>query len=335
MQCSICDDLLDEENTVTLECKHILCKTCVKNIISISVDNYTTFSIRCANTSCLQPFKESFVLKFLDNCKLNSQKKKYLKILQDRLIINGKTMIMCPNKSCQLVISFKRKNNRQTIQCSNCRVIFCSECKLTDHLGNLCEVDRNDNLKFFHKNKLIKSCPTCKVPIEKESGCNHVFCSFCNKSFCWLCGRNYTEFHYSIYNFVLGCPGMENTKQSAYIKTKIKHFLLLVLFLSIILGTWVVFQFFISLVVLFFEMIPATIVCGLLYCLLKENFTKRHFVLLQIMLYEGRYLLAIILGICFIITVSILVASTLFNYYKRKKLKSKNCLIKKNFLSTL
>jgi ariadne-1 len=43
-----------------------------------------------------------------------------------------------------------------------------------------------------------KPCPTCKVPIEKNGGCNHVTCSNCRAEFCWIC-LSYIHDHFQVH----------------------------------------------------------------------------------------------------------------------------------------
>lgn len=39
-----------------------------------------------------------------------------------------------------------------------------------------------------------KDCPKCQSPIEKNGGCNHMWCKQCRHEFCWVClGKKKTE----------------------------------------------------------------------------------------------------------------------------------------------
>ena len=37
------------------------------------------------------------------------------------------------------------------------------------------------------ENALIKRCPLCHVPIERNDGCAQMMCQRCNHVFCWFC----------------------------------------------------------------------------------------------------------------------------------------------------
>ncbi len=64
----------------------------------------------------------------------------------------------------------------------------------------------------------VKRCPHCGHPMEKNAGCNYMFC-ICQRAFCWMCLRpwgNHTS-HYNckdnisqhevhiLYNYTLNC----------------------------------------------------------------------------------------------------------------------------------
>lgn len=49
-----------------------------------------------------------------------------------------------------------------------------------------------------------RNCPTCASPIEKDGGCNHVFCQSCQSEFCWACMRSRTNCR--AYNCQNGAP---------------------------------------------------------------------------------------------------------------------------------
>ena len=57
-----------------------------------------------------------------------------------------------------------------------------------------------------------KPCPQCKVPTEKNNGCNHMTCRGCGQDWCWICGRKCDgggyPTHYAWWN-IFGCPGTQ------------------------------------------------------------------------------------------------------------------------------
>mmetsp|Transcript_37190 Transcript_37190/g.76222 ORF Transcript_37190/g.76222 Transcript_37190/m.76222 type:complete len:113 (-) Transcript_37190:118-456(-) len=42
---------------------------------------------------------------------------------------------------------------------------------------------------WFWKLRFTRPCPICKVPVQKEDGCDNIQCSQCNHRFCWRCGE--------------------------------------------------------------------------------------------------------------------------------------------------
>lgn len=44
-----------------------------------------------------------------------------------------------------------------------------------------------DDLGIPFDNEMIKCCPMCAVPIEKDEGCAQMMCKRCKHVFCWYC----------------------------------------------------------------------------------------------------------------------------------------------------
>jgi ariadne-1 len=77
------------------------------------------------------------------------------------------------------------------VSCPACKTSFCFKCGGDPHEPSTCDAINDWNLVHGSSSFWIKinakPCPTCKVPIEKNGGCNHVTCSKCRAEFCWIC----------------------------------------------------------------------------------------------------------------------------------------------------
>ncbi|KAG9465651.1 hypothetical protein GDO78_017963 [Eleutherodactylus coqui] len=133
----------------------------------------------------------------------------------DRLLLQSSLDLMadivyCPRLTCQMPV-MQEPGGTMGI-CSVCQYAFCILCKMTFHGISPCkepeekpvelnEGDESDDEdwkrvmeKAFDKKKNIewikenaKPCPSCKVPIQKDEGCNKMTCSRCKQYFCWVC----------------------------------------------------------------------------------------------------------------------------------------------------
>lgn len=81
------------------------------------------------------------------------------------------------------------------VHCPTCLEDFCSGCKKPWHPTMSCEENtrrlaadgQTDALGIPFDNDLIKCCPMCAVPIEKDEGCAQMMCKRCKHVFCWYC----------------------------------------------------------------------------------------------------------------------------------------------------
>ena len=111
---------------------------------------------------------------------------------------------------CKYIFQREHSDHRK-IECT-CGINFCRDCKSTPyHQNSTCEEanfqHRASNfmdLESFHKlkddldNNRARVCPSCKIIIEKNTGCNKMTCFQCRVKFCWLCME--MSIDYSHYN---------------------------------------------------------------------------------------------------------------------------------------
>ncbi|CAF5165845.1 unnamed protein product, partial [Rotaria magnacalcarata] len=115
----------------------------------------------------------------------------------------------CPGKKCGCIINAtsltSAYNYAQLITCDHCQTSFCFQCAQSWHDPIKCILLLQWNKKMLDDSETViwlkantKSCPKCKVNIEKNGGCNHMTCGHCCHEFCWLCFGKYNEFHFEL-----------------------------------------------------------------------------------------------------------------------------------------
>merc|ERR1711964_818166 len=68
-------------------------------------------------------------------------------------------------------------------------------CQEYEEIMGLTDAQLNERKSLETINKITKPCAYCKVPIQKNLGCNHMTCLHCGGNWCWTCdtklgGRN-------------------------------------------------------------------------------------------------------------------------------------------------
>lgn len=209
-ECCIClSDLLDEsvDNYIQTKCKHYLCTLCLdyyinnqlkkergfvhKNVYEIIEKNNNTikirkaFGIKCPITTCNNVLKleedlKPFISKDVKD-KLNKKALEELKLFKSKCHscntpIQDFTSMFCRNRSCIM----KR--------------IY--QMGVKQYVGGPQYHKDVLNIKVFKKSysrsainygveTSVKFCPNCTSPIEKNGGCNNMYCNKCDRTFNW------------------------------------------------------------------------------------------------------------------------------------------------------
>ena len=73
----------------------------------------------------------------------------------------------------------------------NVKINFNSQWHQTltcdENIRRLAAIGEDDTIGIPFDNDLIKCCPMCSVPIEKDEGCAQMMCKRCKHVFCWYC----------------------------------------------------------------------------------------------------------------------------------------------------
>jgi hypothetical protein len=78
------------------------------------------------------------------------------------------------------------------------KILKCAACQKIEDFIEPCNLENEIlecNLKNFCKKCsgiLIKKCPRCKIIIEKNGGCLHMYC-MCGYNFCWNCKNEWSK----------------------------------------------------------------------------------------------------------------------------------------------
>ena len=189
LECEVCMDDLCQEDLANLACTHVLCKGCLKDSILENINNRIV-DIKCPCEDCEQLLNLDDILNVLADEELKS---KFLRLFGQSYVDNNKNTAWCPGTDCEVAFRCKEFHNNYNVECSKGHK-SCFNCQGTWHDPLDCDMlkkwikkcnDDSETANWIGAN--TKECPKCKAQIEKNGGCNHMWCGKCKYEFCWLC----------------------------------------------------------------------------------------------------------------------------------------------------
>ncbi|PNF18383.1 E3 ubiquitin-protein ligase RNF144A [Cryptotermes secundus] len=170
---------------------------CMKSYIEFEIQE-GAYDISCPDAQC----EKQGVISLLEIEILVSKElvEKHSKFRLNREVDLDVNRTWCPRAGCETVCNVCGPVERclpQSVHCPTCSSDFCSNCKNPWHSGFSCEENTRRLTKEGHTDlmepsipfdsDLIKCCPMCNVPIEKDEGCAQMMCKRCKHVFCWYC----------------------------------------------------------------------------------------------------------------------------------------------------
>lgn len=174
-------------------CGCYFCLQCTRQYLSVSIRDGNAY-IPCPDGKCPTGgvFESSEIEKLVERDVLDL----YLRCKLNRDVEMDPNQTWCPGPGCESicrVLPPLRQCQASPVHCSKCKLTFCSSCKERWHAYQSCDEFRrqfsDDELANLpgEESGLIKRCPRCRIPIERDEGCAQMMCKRCRHVFCWYC----------------------------------------------------------------------------------------------------------------------------------------------------
>lgn len=198
--CDICLCECPVDEMYLLEsCRCCFCKSCIQQYIEVMITDGSIFSITCPARSCKKHgvFGSSEIQKLI-NANLFDR---YQRLRFEREVDLDPSRTFCSRAGCETVCYVSSPTDQahvailsprsRPVQCPACAYLFCAMCKEAWHDKKTCDENMKgdaEGIPFSSADDaMIKRCPICRVPIERNDGCAQMMCKHCKHVFCWYC----------------------------------------------------------------------------------------------------------------------------------------------------
>ena len=177
------------------KCGHLYCHECLLMQMEVTARS-RSFPLVCAAEQCNSLLSWSDVEDVY--CDDTSGQDKLIKSALENFVINKPSEgFFCMQADCPglLLRCFVDLVTTKKTSCAKCGTSYCIMCKVPFHEGQTCSEYKLTKVNIEHRlqqwinaNKANrKLCPYCDSGIEKNGGCNVVYCTHCKMQICWTC----------------------------------------------------------------------------------------------------------------------------------------------------
>ncbi|XP_024080851.1 E3 ubiquitin-protein ligase RNF144A isoform X2 [Cimex lectularius] len=181
--CKVCLSTIPESSMWTLQCSCIFCIECMRAYVEFEISQ-GAYEISCPDAMCKAQGVVS--LSEIENLVNSDVMEKYRRYRLNREVEDDIRLAWCPSAGCETVCQLTQPSSAHRVHCPSCATDFCSLCRGPWHPSGPCpQAGPAPGIPF--DSDLIKCCPMCAVPIEKDEGCAQMMCKRCKHVFCWYC----------------------------------------------------------------------------------------------------------------------------------------------------
>ncbi|KAI8549749.1 hypothetical protein RHMOL_Rhmol06G0049500 [Rhododendron molle] len=192
VRCDICMEDKPANGTTTMDCGHCFCNECWTEHFIVKIKEGQSRRIRCMAHKCNTICDEGKIRNLV--CTTHPDlAEKFDRFLLESYIEDNEMVKWCPSvPHCGNAIRVEKDKYRE-VEC-DCGMQFCFSCSSEAHSPCSCLMWKLWMGKCQNESETVnwitvhtKPCPKCLKAVEKNGGCNLVYC-ICGQTFCWLCG---------------------------------------------------------------------------------------------------------------------------------------------------
>ncbi|KAL9539550.1 hypothetical protein PS6_011162 [Mucor atramentarius] len=206
-ECEICCNNEPGLETISLACGHLFCMDCYSYYLSDKIKQGDATNIQCPQEGCNAAVDEATLKMVLDD----GMYSRYQSLLDKVYVQDNPNLKWCTAPDCSYAIECDiSKNSLNTIVpivTCECGHVMCFGCDHEDHQPANCSMVKDwwrkkeeDSATATWISSHTKDCPKCQSPIEKNGGCNHMWCKQCKHEFCWVCLGDWKTHNGQAYN---------------------------------------------------------------------------------------------------------------------------------------
>ncbi|CEP13137.1 hypothetical protein [Parasitella parasitica] len=193
-ECEICYSDEAGLETTSLACGHLFCTDCYSYYLTEKIKQGDSTNIQCPQEGCQIIVDQTTLNHVLDRDLYD----RYEDLLDKVYVRDNPTLKWCTAPDCKYAIECGISKNSTsiivpTVTC-DCGHVMCFGCDFNDHQPANCSMVKDwvrkkeeDSATATWISAHTKDCPKCQSPIEKNGGCNHMWCKQCRHEFCWVC----------------------------------------------------------------------------------------------------------------------------------------------------
>jgi len=193
-KCDICMEEIPEDSIASPDsCGHTFCRECLRGHVAARLDEHR-FPILCPTCTANKGKGKGSVGEVSQSVAINlGLTDEQYNIWTEMELVSFSIVLYCRKCERSMFVARDEHEEASIIACPlpDCNHAWCKQCQQSiDFNGPKHSCDGTSELDHLMKKQGWKYCPSCKTPIQKESGCNHMSCMTpaCNTHFCYLCG---------------------------------------------------------------------------------------------------------------------------------------------------